>query len=171
MVDSVRYTNPEETQIAVSPEGWNMARNSGTWHEEVIQMWLNDGGVIDPYAPYYGVTLQTAKDEKYVKIWSQADTVSNDAEATFISGGSEAQRNVVRMRGKYERILSKKVRGQQTTQAEDDLHDAYDILLDYQDSAYDIADLAKDEVELLNTVDEVFAYDEVSTPAWPVWPV
>lgn len=64
MTDSVRYITEDNSLIKVEPEGWTIPQPCHTYHQSIIDAWVDEGFSIAPYDPYHGWTeeqIQAAK--------------------------------------------------------------------------------------------------------------
>ena len=119
--------------------------------------------------PTMDANLATAKSNKYEQIWTEADKRNIEAEATLIgsSTSNHPTRNNDRIIKKNSRIANKKIKGQTPNQGEEDFVDAYDELMDWQDSTYDVAESdGVDAVENMTTPSAVNAFDVVNDVTW-----
>lgn len=113
--------------------------------------------------------MSQAKKDKYVEIYTHADSLIAEQEATFFNKGVSANRNKDRLSKQQNKRNNKKIKSIPLSPQEELEDDRYDSFLDWSDSVYDEADLANDVVELLTNINDVKSYDMVDDPNWPIW--
>jgi len=64
MIENIRYSNLDNSQVIVEPQGWNVPQPCETWHQGVIDKWLAEGNTIAPYDENYGKTTEQIYLEK-----------------------------------------------------------------------------------------------------------
>lgn len=88
-IDLINYTSPDGSAIQVQPQGWKMDYPSGTWHQEKVLEWINEGNTIAEYTP----DLSAIKIEKLAEAKAKYITASSAEVSAFSmswNGGHES---------------------------------------------------------------------------------
>jgi len=161
MITAARYNTPEHVPIIIVQDSWQETLipsfPSGTYYDAAVQEFLDGGGQIDAYDQYYEITDESLREQKYNLKASLADSEVEAAEATPVQGP------ILDTRKTEKENLRRENRGKRNNK----MTDADDEMADHVDSIMDVLDQADDEVENLDRT-ELEAWDG-STIVWPVW--
>jgi len=161
IITAARYNTPEHVPIIVTMDTGVIqtmpSYPSGSHYDVPMQEFLDNGGVIEPYDQYYGVSDDQLRIEKYNLNAEAAQASVEAAEATPVAGstldGRQTEKENLRRNNRAKR--------------NNKMTDADDAMADHVDEIMDTLDQADDEVENLSRP-ELEAWDG-STIIWPVW--
>ena len=83
---SIRYTQADNSQVFIEPQGYSVPQPCQTWHQEIIDEWIAEGNTIEAYNQYYEWTEQQAYETKEAEIDTYSDNLIANAYANPIQG-------------------------------------------------------------------------------------
>ena len=134
---------------------------SGTHYDRQMAEFLDGGGVIAPYDPYHGMSLDEVKEIGYSAVDEEEVFRVDQAQHNPATGVNLSDSDTKRANAKRDNKAKKKVNA---------ISDADDHLLDHIDILDDFAETLRDAIESCSDTDCVDdRISEIQGAAWPSW--
>ena len=174
MIISARYPEETETQVAVTDENGVVATMpsfpSDTYYDTKLQTFLDGGGTIDPYDPYYGWTLEHAvkiksnESEQYAQA-NIDQAYSEPTQGVIVDGATHKRRTESRRKDKSDKQAGEIV----LTEDEKNEAKTDQKLSEHETKCWDASDKVLKNIDKESTVVDVMAIDVATNTNWPVW--
>ena len=173
-ITAARYNTEEEISIAATLDSggeiFMPSYPSSTHYDNDMQEFLDGGGTIAPYDPYYGWSLEQAVDIKKMESEQYAqelidDAYTNPQEGVITDGPTHKRRTESRRKDKAD----KQAGDVSLTQEEKDEAKIDQKLSEYETKCWDASDKVLANIDKEDTVENVMSIDVATNTLWPVW--
>ena len=174
MITEARYTDGFSVSFNVTFDDGRVvsipSHPSHTHYDKDVEEFLDGGGVIAPYDPYYGWTLEYAYSVKKNEADAYAQNLIDEAFANPQIGITTDPDAHKRRTGSRRKDKADKQAGEiALTQEEKDEAKIDQKLSEYEIKCWDAADKVHGNVDKEDTVAGVMVIDVETNTTWPIW--
>ena len=163
MITQAWYVTPEHDDFILVDDGREVTTGYPLNSEYALKMdeFIDNGGVIEPYDQYFGLTLDEVKEIGYSAVDTEEAVRVFAAQHNPATGVNLSDTGAVRANNKRNNKAKKKNNG---------ISDADDHLLDHIDLLDDFGETLRDQIEACGSNACVHAViGSVPSAAWPAW--
>ena len=173
MITHARYNTEDHVAITAIDDGRTVflpSYPSGTPYDSLMQDFIDGGGVIEDYDPYFGWTLDRAVEVKKNESDDYAQALIDDANANpqvgvVIDSSANKRRTESRRKDKADKQAGEIALDQE----EKDQAKTDQKLSEYETKCWDESDKVHANIDKEDTVNDVMAIDVATNTTWPIW--